>query len=291
VTVTATDADRRASLLVDSAALAVLQPAPVLIDCRFDLAKPAAGYAAFRQGHIPGARHAHLDEDLAGPTGPDTGRHPLPDAARFTAACARLGIGARTPVVAYDDGSGAFAARLWWLLRYFGHTSVRLLDGGLAAWRRGGYPLVTGDAAPAAPVDPPFLASAGHAPTVAAATLLGPGAPRLIDVRAADRFAGRVEPIDPVAGHVPGASNLPFAAALGEDSRFRPVAELRALYAAALGGVTPDRAAVMCGSGVTACHGLFALELAGLPGAALYPGSWSEWIRDPQRPVAKDPPP
>lgn len=259
-----------------------------IIDCRFDLARPDAGLAAYRQAHIPGARYAHLDHDLAGPRTALSGRHPLPSAAAFAAACGRLGIGPGTPVVAYDDASGAFAARLWWLLRYFGHARVRLLDGGLAAWRAAGLPMAIGDPSPPDPAAAPFVPGPPLERTVEAEQIARGAVGRLIDARAADRFAGRSEPIDPVAGHVPGAVNVPFAAALAADQRFRSPEALRELFAAALAGRPPPEAAVMCGSGVTACHGLFALALAGLPGAALYPGSWSEWIRDPARPVERE---
>jgi thiosulfate/3-mercaptopyruvate sulfurtransferase len=274
-------------LLVSAAALAGLPPdRAVVVDCRFDLARPGAGRAAFLEGHIPGARYAHLDEDLAAPPRPDTGRHPLPDPAAFAATCGRLGISRDRWVIAYDDASGAFAARLWWLLRWAGHPAVSLLDGGFAAWRAAGLPVESGPAA-AAPAE--FSPASGAEPTITAtglATALAAGTRQLVDVRAPERFAGRVEPIDPVAGHVPGAVNLPFARALGPDQRFRPPAELRELYAPLLAGGSPADLVFMCGSGVTACHGLFAMTLAGLPGAALYPGSWSEWIRDPSRPVA-----
>ncbi|MBL8226160.1 MAG: sulfurtransferase [Chromatiales bacterium] len=274
-------------LLVSVAELSALSPArAVVVDCRFDLARPGAGRTAWLEGHIPGARYAHLDEDLASPPGPGTGRHPLPDPAAFAATCARLGISRGSWVIAYDDASGAFAARLWWLLRWAGHPAVSLLDGGIAAWRAAGLPVESGPGTVAPAV---FRAASGAEPTVAAGELaagLAAGSRRLVDVRAPERFAGRVEPIDPVAGHVPGAVNLPFARALGPDQRFRPPDELRELYAPLLEGRVPADVVFMCGSGVTACHGIFAMTLAGLPGATLYPGSWSEWIRDPARPVA-----
>jgi thiosulfate/3-mercaptopyruvate sulfurtransferase len=275
-------------LLVTAADLAALPPdAPVVVvDCRFNLQQPAAGREAYRQGHIPGARYAHLDDDLAAPPGPVTGRHPLPTPESFAATCGRLGIGPGTWVIAYDDAGGALAARLWWLLRWAGHPEASLLDGGLAAWRAAGLPVEAGE-----PNHPScvFTPVSGREPTIDAATLaaaLASGARTLVDVRAPDRYAGRSEPIDPVAGHVPGALNVPFARALDEQQRFRPPAELRELYAPLVAGRTPGELVVMCGSGVTACHGIFAMTLAGLPGAALYPGSWSEWIRDPSRPVA-----
>lgn len=259
----------------------------VVVDCRFDLANPAAGQAAFLAGHLPGARYAHLDDDLAGPRTATSGRHPLPAPDAFVATCRRLGIGPGTPVVAYDAAGGAIAARLWWLLRFFGHADVRLLDGGLPAWVAAGLPLEAGPAAAPRVAGPAFRPGPPLETIRSAGELLGPGAPLLIDVRAAERYAGTLEPIDPVAGHVPGALNVPFARALGPDGCFRPPGELRALFGPVLGDRPPATVAVMCGSGVTACHGLFALARAGLHGAALYPGSWSEWLRDPARPVAR----
>jgi thiosulfate/3-mercaptopyruvate sulfurtransferase len=274
-------------LLVSAADLAALPPGrAVVVDCRFDLARPAAGRAAFLEGHIPGAGYAHLDEDLSSPPGPATGRHPLPDPAAFAATCGRLGISRDRWVIAYDDASGAFAARLWWLLRWAGHQAVSLLDGGFGAWRAAGLPMESGPGTAAAAV---FRPAADAEPTITAAelaTALATGARQLVDVRAAERFTGQVEPIDPVAGHVPGAVNLPFTRALGPDQRFRPPGELREMYAPLLEGRSPAHVVFMCGSGVTACHGIFAMTLAGLPGAVLYPGSWSEWIRDPARPIA-----
>jgi thiosulfate/3-mercaptopyruvate sulfurtransferase len=258
----------------------------VVVDCRFDLADPGAGRAAFLAGHLPGARYAHLDEDLAGPRTATSGRHPLPAPAAFVATCRRLGIGPGTPVVAYDAAAGAIAARLWWLLRFFGHAEVRLLDGGLPAWVAAGLPLAAGPEAPVAG-GPAFIPGTPLETVRGAEELLAPAGPLLLDVRARDRYAGRQEPIDPVAGHVPGAVNVPFAGAVGPDGRFRPPDELRTLFAPVLGNRAPATVAVMCGSGVTACHGLFALARAGFPGAALYPGSWSEWVRDPARPVAR----
>jgi thiosulfate/3-mercaptopyruvate sulfurtransferase len=280
-------AGRDLPLLVSVAELAALPPGrAVVVDCRFDLARPGAGRAAWLDGHIPGARYAHLDEDLSSPPGPATGRHPLPEPAAFAASCTRIGISRDSWVIAYDDASGAFAARLWWLLRWAGHPAVSLLDGGFAAWRAAGLPVEPGAVAVTPAV---FSPASGAEPTIAAgelATALAAGSRRLVDVRAPERFAGRVEPIDPVAGHVPGAVNLPFARALGPGQQFRPPAELRELYAPLLAGRSPADVVFMCGSGVTACHGIFAMTLAGLPGATLYPGSWSEWIRDPERPVA-----
>lgn len=261
-------------------------PAWVIVDCRFDLARPDSGESAWRHEHIPGAWYAHLERDLSSPPGPRTGRHPLPDPDALVRLFSRWGVTAPTRVVGYDEAGGAMAARLWWLLRWMGHTNAALLDGGLAAWRAAGLPL---SADPPAERPARFNGSPGHMPVLGTAEVerrLGDTATALIDVRARARYLGTTEPIDPVAGHVPGAINLPLQDNLAGDGRFRPAAELRAAFDAARGGREPDRLAVMCGSGVTACHGLFALELAGLPGASLYAGSWSEWIRSPARAVA-----
>lgn len=279
-------------MLVAPEALAAQLGAPgwVIADCRFNLARPAAGEEAWRAGHVPGARYVHLDRDLSGPVTPATGRHPLPDPAAFARTLSRWGIGPGTRVVAYDDAGGAIAARLWWLLRWHGHRGAALLDGGFPAWVAAGLP-VTSAAPPEPGPAPAARAAAGCMPVIAtdelAARLQAGTAPLVIDARAPARFRGDEEPIDPVAGHVPGAVNAPFQACLDARGRFRPPGELRALFAPLLAGRPAAEAAVMCGSGVTACHALFAMELAGLPGAALYAGSWSEWIRSPERPVAR----
>lgn len=277
--------------LVDAAALrdalgdGAAAPALVVLDCRHDLADPDAGRHAYEAGHIPGAVHAHIDRDLSGPVAETTGRHPLPDPDAFRRTMGRLGIGPDTQVVAYDDKGGAFAARAWWLLRHYGHGHVAVLDGGIQAWQATG-----GDLREGPEENPPqtFLGTPGHTPTVDHDSIRGrlPAAPgTLLDARGPARYRGDEEPIDPKAGHIPGALNLPFADNLGPDGRFRPVDELQARFRDALHGRTPDQAAVYCGSGVTACHDLLAMEHAGLHGAALYPGSWSEWCRDDDRPV------
>lgn len=273
-------------LLIGPTALAgrLGDPDLVVVDCRFVLTRPEAGEEAYRAGHVPGARYAHLDRDLAAPrTGP-SGRHPLPEPTALAAFFSRIGIGPGTRVVAYDDAGGAIAARLWWLLRWMGHGRVSLLDGGFPAWTGAGLPVET---AIPVPVPRSFQGRPGQMPTVDA-TEVGRGARRLIDVRARERYLGRTEPIDPVAGHVPGALNLPFQEFLEADGRFRPADEIRARLGTVLAGADASGTALMCGSGVTACHGLFALEVAGLAGASLYPGSWSEWIRDPARPVERE---
>ena len=269
------------------------RPDLVIIDCRFDLANPEGGRLSFLQGHIPGARYADLNRDLSAPISATSGRHPLPAPADFAVTLQRLRIGPATQVIAYDDSAGAFAARAWWLLRWMGHDAVAVLDGGIKAWIGMGGPLESGeeDPLPATPPSdqrrvPPVNAAAVIDAAGVAARLKDPGF-LLIDARAPERFAGSVEPIDSVAGHVAGAVNQPFSANVGADGRFLPAAELRRLWQQRLAGRAPDQVAAMCGSGVTACHNLLSLEVAGLSGAKLYAGSWSEWIRDPTRPIAR----
>jgi thiosulfate/3-mercaptopyruvate sulfurtransferase len=256
----------------------------VVVDCRFDLMAPAKGYENYLAGHIPGARYAHLDDDLSGPRTPASGRHPLPDPGDFAVRLGRLGIDADNYVVAYDDAGGAVAARLWWLLRWLRHTETAVLDGGLASWLKSGGGVETGN--------PPWPKRVyrARAPregwVVDAATLeaqLAAGAV-LLDARSRERYQGVSEPIDAVAGHIPGAVNLPFGEVLSSERSFLPHARLREVLAAR--GATERDVIAMCGSGVTACHLLLAMEVAGLPAGKLYAGSWSEWIRDPRRPVA-----
>jgi thiosulfate/3-mercaptopyruvate sulfurtransferase len=257
-----------------------------VFDCRFDLTNPAAGRAAYRAGHIPGAIYAHLDEDLSSPVGPTTGRHPLPDPRAFAERLGAWGVSNDSQVVAYDAANGAYAARLWWLLRWLGHHAVAVLDGGLAAWQRAGLPLDSRTPEPARARFIPHVRDAASLTTDAVADALADGEIALIDARGADRFAGRNETLDPIAGHVPGARNHPLARNLDADNRFLPAAELHRRWLETLGGAPSAQAVCMCGSGVTACHALLSLEIAGLSGARLYPGSWSEWIRDPSRPAA-----
>lgn len=255
------------------------------IDCRFDLAKPDSGEAAYRIAHIPGALYAHLDRDLSAPISPSSGRHPLPDPARFAQTLSHWGIERETQVVAYDADNAAFAARLWWMLRWMGHDRVAVLDGGLKAWQEARLPLTAELPArartkfPAQPRREMWLDAEELQQRLAQGW-------RLLDARAAERFAGRIEPIDPVAGHIPGAVNHPLSANLAADSRFLPAEILRERYARSQNAVADAHTIAMCGSGVTACHLLLAMEVAGKPGARLYAGSWSEWIRDPSRPTA-----
>ena len=273
------------SPLISAAQLAAQLDAgrpPVLLDIRYDTAagaKPGA-YAA---GHLPGAVFVDLDLDLAGTPGA-AGRHPLPDPGVFSAAMRAAGVDADRAVVVYDDAAGVMAARAWWLLRHHGHPDVRLLDGGLDGWRAAGGPLETGPGA--APAPGGFAADAGAMPVVdadQAALLARSGV--LIDARAPERYRGEVEPLDPVAGHIPGARNRSTRDNVDAAGLLRAPGELREAFAA-VGAAPGTPIAVYCGSGVTAAHEILALEVAGLPGAALYPGSWSEWVADPARAVA-----
>ena len=256
----------------------------VILDCRFSLADPDAGERAWRASHIPGARYAHVDRDLSDHDKRGQGRHPWPEADAFTTRLAAWGITPSHRVVAYDDGDGAFAARLWWLLRTLGHRDVAVLDGGWTRWTALGLPV--DDRVPAAK-------PAAYAATFDTQRLLDADAVQrhlaagglLVDARAAERFRGEVEPIDPVAGHVPGAVNRPYASNLA-DGRFKPAARLHAEFDALLDGRAADEMVTMCGSGITACHHLLAMAHAGLPGAKLFTGSWSGWIGDRSRPVA-----
>ena len=272
-------------LLIDVPALQRLLSEPAndvrVIDCRSQLQDTDWGRRQYLAGHIPGALHAHLEQDLSGPIiRGQTGRHPLPEPAQLASTFRQWGIGPATQVVAYDDAGGVYASRLWWLLRWLGHDQCTLLDGGLPAWLAAGLPLQAGEETVTAQ---PFIGVLQAGQTVDASALLARTAEQVvIDVRGPARYAGREEPIDPIAGHIPGAINLPFAGNLGADGRFLPADVLQARYAD-----VGDQAVSYCGSGVTACHAIFAMAVAGLPPARLYPGSWSEWITDPNRPIAR----
>lgn len=262
------------------------EPSLRIVDCRASLQDVNAGGAAFSKAHLPGASFADLLADLSGPIVPgQTGRHPLPPVEAFTAKVRGWGISATSQVAVYDDAGGAFAARLWWMLRWLGHDAVAVLDGGFPAWVAEGRP-VTDTVAQIPPGD--FTPQPRRELLVTARELETPQslARTLFDARAPERFRGEVEPIDAVAGHIPGALNLPFAENL-KDGRFRAPAELRERFAAALDGTPPEEAVVYCGSGVTACHDILAFAHAGLPLPRLYAGSWSEWITDPTRPTIK----
>jgi thiosulfate/3-mercaptopyruvate sulfurtransferase len=267
-------------------ALQAADAAPLLVEASFDLADVEAGRRAFRAGHLPGSVYLHLDDDLSGPKTGRNGRHPLPDRAVFRALLGRIGIGPQTPVVALDRQGGVYAARLWWMLRWIGHAEVAVLDGGVDAWRQAGGALVETGPVPAPVADYPDRAPL-TAQIDADALLRSLGRIRIVDARAAERFRGEVEPIDPVAGHIPGAVNRFHRQNLAADGRFKPAAQLREEFAELLGSDAPASVAHQCGSGVTACHNLLAMEHAGLGGASLYPGSWSEWSSDPARPIAR----
>lgn len=281
------------STTIDSGSLEALigRPTIVILDCRFDLSAPEAGRQAYEREHIPTASYVDLNRDLSSPATPATGRHPLPRPERIAARFEELGIDSDTQVIAYDESNGSFAARAWWLLRWLGHPRAAVLDGGIKAWIRAGGALESGlPPATGQAVGRRFIAEVDHGAVITTAELeqaLGNLKGLLVDARAPERFAGRIEPIDPVAGHVPGARNHPFTDNLDADGRFLAAAELRRRWLERLAGTSPEDAVAMCGSGVTACHNLLALQLAGLPGARLYAGSWSEWIRDAGRPVAR----
>ncbi|MEX0977095.1 MAG: sulfurtransferase [Woeseia sp.] len=258
-----------------------------IVDCRFDLMQPERGFADYIAGHIPGAVYAHLDRDLAAPPGATTGRHPLPLPASFTGTLGGWGITTDTRVVIYDYGSGAIAARLWWMLRWMGHSEVALLDAGYAGWIRAGL-VVSSEIPQVLPVN--YSATADNRMVVTTAEvaqrLSQSGGADLLDARDADRFRGEREPIDPVAGHIPGAGNLPVASSLNSDGSWKSQEELKELWSEALQGRQDKSWIAMCGSGVTACHLALSAQLAGFPMPRLYAGSWSEWIRDRRRAVA-----
>ncbi len=278
--------------LVDSATLAeaLTHPQLRLLDARAappTAPDPQAARKAYAQGHLPGAHYVDLDHDLADLSRADQGRHPLPRSADFARRLGAWGIDPQSQVVVYDAGDGSMAAaRAWWMLRLMGHRRVAVLDGGLAAWRAAGLAQTT---EPPAVHDGAAYPGSFDADAVVDAdqilARLGQAPGWLLDARAGERFRGEVEPIDPVAGHVPGAVSRPLGLSI-RDGRFKPADELRAELSALLGAYRPEQAVVMCGSGVTACHLLLALEVAGLSGARVYAGSWSGWLQDPARPVA-----
>jgi thiosulfate/3-mercaptopyruvate sulfurtransferase len=274
-------------ILVDTEELAA-HPEWVVIDTRHDLMDPAKGRKAYAAGHIPGAYFMHLDEDLAGTKTGRNGRHPLPPLGEFAAKINAIGVKPETQVVVYDDLSGSYALRLWWMLRWLGHDRIALLDGGYPKWEKEGR-AVSKDVPPkreggfvprpslGATVDVSFLERFSESKDLT-----------LVDARAPERFRGEQEPLDPVAGHIPGAVNRFWKNNVNPDGTFKSAAQLRAEFEDLLHGADASKAVHSCGSGVTACHNLFAMELAGLPASRLYPGSWSEWCADPARAVAKD---
>jgi len=276
----------RSVIDADTLGANIENPAWRVIDCRHDLLRPDAGHEAYRRGHLRGAVFAHLDLDLSGSRNGRNGRHPLPAPDRLLERFRRWGIGPETQIVVYDATHGQYAGRFWWLARWMGHERVGLLDGGWQAALDAGLPVETTVAAPAPGrfQRRPGLEQAVETDTVAErrkdANWL------VVDARAPDRYAGQNESIDPVAGHIPGAVNRFWQSNLQADGRFKPAVQLRAEFDALLEGRPASRLIAQCGSGVTACHHLVAMERAGLAGALLYPGSWSEWIADPSRPVA-----
>lgn len=279
------------STLVDAATLGqhLDDPDWRVFDVRHQLADPAAGERGYAAGHLPGAHFLHCDRDLSGPMSGQNGRHPLPDPQALAGRLGACGVGGGTQVVVYDDSQGAFAGRLWWLLRWLGHRRVAVLDGGLQAWLAAGGTL----SAVPPPVRPPRFSPApdGEPAVDADAVLAGLVAPSplLVDARSPERFRGECETLDPVGGRIPGARSRFFRDNLTADGRFKPAAELRADWLAVLAGRDAGEVVHYCGSGVTACHNLLAMEIAGLPGSRLYAGSWSEWCADPGRPVACGP--
>ncbi|MES2770452.1 MAG: sulfurtransferase [Pseudomonadota bacterium] len=262
-----------------------------VFDCRHPLADPAAGERAYLAGHLPGAHFLHLDRDLAGMTNGHNGRHPLPDPQQLAQTLAAKGVSQQTQVIAYDDAGGMVASRLWWLLRWLGHESVAVLDGGFKQWCAAGYRVST---TLPAPIQGNFSARmelgtrlVGTVNVEAIMAHLQHPQYCLIDARSAERFRGENETLDPVGGHIPGALNRFFQDNLQADSRFHAAAKLRADFLALLAGAAPEQVVMQCGSGVSACHNLLAMEHAGLTGAKLYPGSWSEWCSDPARPTVR----
>ena len=277
--------------LVNTADLAAHlgDPSWCIFDCRHDLKQTEYGPQAYARGHIPGAQFLHLDRDLSGPTTGRNGRHPLPDPEILAKKMSDCGVNSNTQVVAYDNEGGIFASRLWWLLRWLGHTRVAVLDGGLAGWKRArlmleeGAPLVL----PAQFVARREGANQMEVDTAFLMAHLETSDMTMVDARSPARFRGENETLDPVGGHIPGAINRFYADNLDDDGCFfKPAAELRKEFEALLAGQDPRRVVQQCGSGVTACHNLLAMELAGLAGSKLYAGSWSEWCSDPSRPVA-----
>jgi len=276
------------STLIPTEALArhIDDPAFVVVDCRHDLADAEAGERAYRAAHLPGAVFMHLDRELSGRKTGRNGRHPLPDVAALAATFGRAGIDATHQVVAYDQGSGGWAARLWWLLHWLGHERAAVLDGGLDRWRAEGRPVT--DAIPSP--QPAVFVPKSPGPTASADEILShldDGGVLVIDARTPERYRGEVEPIDPVAGHIPGARNRPYSENLSGEGVFKSPEALRREFVELMNGMPPAAVVHQCGSGVNACHNALAMAIARLPGSRLYPGSWSEWVSDPARPVAR----
>ena len=267
----------------DELAARLDDPAWVVFDCRHDLAKPDAGAQAYATAHIPGARFLHLDRDLSAAPSGKNGRHPLPDPQAFMQTLGAAGVDSGKQVVAYDDKTGVYAARLWWMLRWLGHDKVAVLDGGYAKWKREGRAVTSAVPRPA----PAKFAGRPRAASVDAGEvmrLIGAPGRAIIDARSPDRFRGENETLDPVGGRIRGSLNRFFRENLDATGCFKPAADLRQAFAGLIGNTPPAAVVHSCGSGVSACHNLLAMEIAGLPGSMLYPGSWSEWCSDPSRP-------
>ena len=273
----------------DALARRLDDPNWVIVDCRHNLFDVAAGESAYRVSHLPGARFMHLDRDLSGERTGRNGRHPLPEVGALSATLSRAGIDASKQVVAYDQNSGMWASRLWWLLHWLGHDAAAVLDGGIDKWIAEGRPVTA---------DPPTVRHARFVamtprPVATSDEILrdldrrGPEPLTVLDARAPERFRGDIEPLDPVAGHIPGAINRPYTANLTPNGTFKSAELLRSEFAAQLGTTAAADVVHQCGSGVTACHNVLAMAIAGLPGSRLYPGSWSEWVADAARPVAR----
>jgi thiosulfate/3-mercaptopyruvate sulfurtransferase len=275
--------------LIDTATLAahLSDPDYALIDCRYDLRDDAWGGRGYETAHLPGAVYASLDRDLSGAKTGSNGRHPLPDPQRLAQTFGHLGIAGGVQVVAYDQDNGMYASRLWWLLRWMGHGSVAVLDGGLARWISENRPLQPGIETRAARRFEGFPQAGWTMTADETADAAGQGGWLLVDARSPDRYRGENETIDAVAGHIPGAVNHFFKWNVTDHGTFRSAGEIRDRVRATIGGVSPDRVVCYCGSGVTACQNLLAFEHAGLSGAKLFPGSWSEWSSDPSRPIQK----
>jgi len=278
----------RSSTVVSTDQLAqhLNDPDWIVFDCRFTLTNTESGKLAYENGHIPGARYVHLDDDMSSLVTPTSGRHPLPDVNQFSNKLSRWGVDNGKQVVVYDDSFGSMAVKMWWLLRWLGHQNVALLDGGLPKWMKQKLPIGT---------ELPKIMQAKFIPhvqhemvvdTVEVEHARNERCSMLIDARPEQRFAGEREPLDKVAGHIPGAVNWVFEENLDFDGTYLPADELREAYLKLLRGVKPEKAIHTCGSGVTACHNMLAMEIAGLPSGKLYAGSWSEWITDPARPIA-----
>jgi thiosulfate/3-mercaptopyruvate sulfurtransferase len=281
--------DTYTTLISTDALAAHPQPGWAVVDCRFDLKDDSWGRVQYRAGHIPGAVYASLNDDLAAERTGTNGRHPVPSVDSLAATFGRLGIDNRTQVVVYDQDSGLYASRLWWSLRYLGHSRVALLDGGWAKWLREGRPVREGEETRRATT---FVAAPRRELLVGLSEVvsrIGDGETLLVDARGPDRFEGRSETIDKVAGHIPGAQNHFYKSNLAEDGTMLPPDTLKEHYTRLLDGRAPGQVVMYCGSGVSACHNLLSMEHAGLTGTPLYPGSWSEWSSDPARQIETGP--